>query len=127
MSEPLLDDCFTVMVELIPDNLTETPVYDEDFEQINKEEYLALYHLYQNIDELINVLLRDIYHIGTVHAYGSIVDCGQESLNSLQDLICHMNERNFPLPDYISFLNFSIKEDNGWGKEFDGMQLSKIL
>ncbi|MEW4371842.1 hypothetical protein [Paenibacillus kandeliae] len=127
MSEPLLDDCFSVMVELIPDNLTETPVYDEDFEQITNEEYLALYQLYQNIDEFITVLLRDIYYICAVHAYSSIVGYGKESLNSLQDLICHMNERNFPLPDYVRFLEFSLEEDDKWGKDFDGTKLSKIL
>jgi len=122
-----LEDCNSATAELIPENLMETKTYDEDFERISEDEYLCLYNLYQNIDESINILLRDIHELGVSHAYTNISGYGERSMDALETLISHMLNNDFPLPDIEPFLKSSIEEDDGWGNEFDGIKLSKIL
>ncbi|GIO86768.1 hypothetical protein J25TS5_37000 [Paenibacillus faecis] len=122
-----LEDCNLATAELIPENLMETTIYDEDFERISEEEFLRLYKLYRNIDKSIHILLRDLHELGVSHAYSSISGYGERSLESLRILICHMVEYNFPLPNIEPFTGSSIAENRGWGKTFDGTKLSKIL
>ncbi|AHN24324.1 hypothetical protein FC752_09795 [Lysinibacillus varians] len=122
-----LEDCHSATAELIPENLMETKIYDEDFERISEDEYLCLYRLYQNIDETIHILLRDIHELGISHTYTNISGYGERSVDSLQTLICHMLDYNYPLPSIEPFFKSSILEDDGWGYEFDGTKFSKIL
>lgn len=88
---------------------------------------LCLYRLYQNIDESIHILLRDIHELGVSHAYTNTSGYGERSVDSLQTLICHMLDYNYPLPSIEPFLKSSILEDDGWGYEFDGTKFSEIL
>ncbi|WP_339284244.1 hypothetical protein [Paenibacillus sp. FSL R5-0486] len=127
-STQYLDDWIDVIVELIPENLMEFSLYDEnEFERLSEDEFVYLSKLYLNIDNTIVIILRKIYELGISHAYSVIEGYGESSLNSLQKIIFFMNQNNFPLPDIQSFLIYSIKENRGWGDKFDGIKVSKII
>ncbi|MFK4304732.1 MULTISPECIES: hypothetical protein [unclassified Paenibacillus] len=123
-----LDDWNDIVVELIPENLTEFKTYEEEeFERLSKDEFIYLYSLYQNIDGSVDALLREIYDLGISHTYTVIEGYGESSLKSLERIIKFMIDYNFPLPSIDPFLKFSIEENRGWGHKFDGTKLSKIL
>jgi hypothetical protein len=123
-----LDDWNDIVVEIIPENLTELKTYEEEeFERLSKDEFIYLYNLYQNIDGSVDALLRGIYDLGISHAYTVIEGYGESSLKSLERIIKLMIDYNFPLPSIDPFLKFSIEEYKGWGDKFDGTKLSKIL
>ena len=123
-----LDDWNDVVVELIPENLLEYKIYEEEeFEHLSRDEFIALYKLYQSVEDSINVLLRYIYDLGISHVYTIIEEYGEDSLLSLEVLINFMIENKFPLPNIESFLKSSIVENRGWGNKFNGTELSKIL
>ncbi len=122
-----LEDCNRAALEVMPECILEFPEYDDDYEQISEDEYKILYELYQNLDESIDILLKRIYYVGVSDAYSSITNYSPGSLIQLQFIISCMREKDFPLPDPKEFMRFSILEDDGWGEEFDGTKLSKIL
>ncbi|MBU5354923.1 hypothetical protein KQI74_21735 [Paenibacillus barcinonensis] len=123
-----LDDWNEIVVELIPENLMEFESYEkEQFEKLSKEEFLYLFELYQRSDQLINIIIREIYELGVSHAYSVIEGKGRNSLHCLEKIIIFMKQNNFPLPDIHSFQSYSIKENRGWGDRIDGKELSKII
>jgi hypothetical protein len=123
-----LDDWDGIVTEIIPENLMEFREYeDHDFEYLDKSEFTYLYALYQNIDKKVDYLIRQIYYLGSSHAYSIIVEHGQRSLDELAILINYMMDNNMPLPDIKPFERFSIEENKGWGNRFDGRSISGIL
>lgn len=115
-----LEDCNTIANELIPEHVLEFKDYEKHcFELLSNEEFKILFQLYQNIDELINILLFKIHELGASHAYGSISGVGESSLRSLHGIIGAMEENNIPLPSINPFLKFSIEENKGWGNLFE--------
>lgn len=116
------------IAEIIPENLLEFNSYEEDdFEYIDKDTFKKLYELYQNIDTKVEFIIRQIFYIGSSHSYSRIDGCGQNSLDQLDILIEFMRSNSISLPDIKPFLKYSIKENKGWGNDFDGSKLSKIL
>lgn len=116
------------VAEIIPENLLEFKNYKEhDFEYLDESQFEYLYGLYQNIDERIGYLIRQIFYLGSSHSYSVIVDYGQRSLDELDRLVTFMVNNSFPLPDIGPFEKYSIDENKGWGNKFDGKTLSKIL
>lgn len=123
-----LDDWSGIIAEIIPDNLLEFRTYEEhDFEYLDEKTFKYLYNLYQNNDEKIDVLITSIYNIGTSHAYSVIEGYGQESLYELEILINYMTRNGISLPNIKDFEQFLILENKGWGKRFDGKNVSCLL
>ncbi len=123
-----LDDWNGIISEIIPENLLEFVSYKEhDFEYLDEDNFRYLYQLYQNIDEKIDYLMSAIYDIGASHSYSVIEGYGQKSFNELARLIDYMIKNHIPLPDVDSFRRFSIEENRGWGNEFEGKTLSRII
>lgn len=123
-----LDEWSGIISEIIPYNLLEFRIFEEhDFEYLDEKTFKYLYNLYQNSDEKIEVLMTSIYNIGTSHAYSIIEEYGQESLYELEILINYMTKNGILLPDIKEFEQFSILENKGWGKRFEGKKVSYIL
>lgn len=123
-----LDDWSYKLNEIIPDNLLEFDAYERhSFEYLNKDDFYYLYDLYQNIDEKIIYYMESIHSIGTSHIYSQIIDYGAESFECLKKMIDYMKKNNLSVPNFNDFEQFSISQDNGFGYEFDGKQLSIIL
>lgn len=123
-----LDDWNGIISEIIPENLLEFVSYQEhDFEYLNEDDFNYLYSLYQNIDEEIDYIMSAIYDIGASHSYSVIQGYGQSSFYELGELIAYMLEHHIPLPDIDSFRRFHIEENKGWGNEFEGRTLSRII
>ena len=123
-----LDDWSGMIAEIIPDNLLEFRAYEEhNFEYLDERSFEYLYHLYQKIDENIDVLMTAIYNTGTSHAYSRIEKNGKESLRELEILVKYMEKIGVPIPDVTEFKQFSILENRGWGDRFDGKNISGIL
>lgn len=122
-----LEYCNTIANEIIPENLLEFSDYNKhDFEFLSKDDFVALYELYINIDQRFNVLLFNIHELGASHAYGSIEGFGESSLKVLNEIIIITKELNVELPKIEIFLKFSIEENKAWGNLFDGKTLSKF-
>ncbi|MGE5472861.1 MAG: hypothetical protein ACM3UU_01430 [Ignavibacteriales bacterium] len=116
------------IAEVIPENLLEFKTYEQhDFEYLEESQFEYLYNLYQNIDNRIGILIRQIFYLGSSHSYSVIVDHGQRSLEELDRIITFMIDNSIPLPDIELFKRYSIDENKGWGNKFDGTKLSKIL
>jgi hypothetical protein len=114
--------------EIIPENLLEFDNYEEsEFEYLSIEFYEYLVNLYQSLDDKINDFILKIYYLGTSHAYTNIENEGKTSLIVLQDIIDFMNKNNIIFPEYNNLICFSIDEDEGWGRKFNGKEYSLIL
>lgn len=116
------------ITEVIPENLLEFDTYEEhDFEYLEESQFEYLYNLYQTIDDRIGLLIRQVFYLGCSHSYSVIVNYGQSSLDELDRIITFMIDNGFPTPDIEQFKMYSINENKGWGKRFDGTKLSNIL
>ena len=58
---------------------------------------------------------------------GMVIGDGKESLKIIADTEMVLDRHGIPLPDHSKVLFSSIAERNGWGNDFDGRFLSRIL
>lgn len=123
-----LDDWSSFISEILPDNLLEFSTYEKHcYEFLEEKNFNYLYSLYNNTDKKVDKIMTYIFNIGTSHSYSIIENYGQESLYYLELLIGFMNKYEIPLPDLLCYEQFSILENNGWGRRFDGIKLFSIL
>ena len=116
--------------EIIPDCLTEFKDYDRhEFEFMPKDTFEFLYNLYTNTKnyEIINKLINKVYNLGISHSHSVIIGYGQASLNCIKDFLDFLSKNGLPIISTANFLQYSISEQEGWGKPIDGRKLSRII
>ena len=128
--DELWDGWLGKMVEIIPENMLEFNSYAEsDFECLSEEEYVALKSLYAGMPEGLNTLIDCVFESVNVYAYGSILGCGQDSLDVVDEAASVLEEAGVSLPDAEAVAFSSFEQKSGWGDNFDFMErgLSKII
>lgn len=119
-----LDEWHEITAEFIPDTILEyTSFNQDDFEFLSRSEFDTLSKLYKGSEKHICDIINHIFELGSVELYGKLTNEGVHVLNELMQIIVLMNKYEIPLPDFISFTNYSFNENNGWGKTFKRDQI----
>lgn len=124
-----LDDWYYEMAEFLPDSILEDDYYKtEEFEYLSEAEFYSLVELYkQESNMLIAQIFRFIFEMGTIDLYSTLEGEAKNSLMYLENIRDAMNQNNIEIPAIEPFIKYSYSENDGWGKDFDGRELSIIL
>lgn len=76
---------------------------------------------------LIAQIFRFIFEMGTIDLYSTLEGEAKNSLMYLENIRDAMNQNNIEIPAIEPFIKYSYSENDGWGKDFDGRELSIIL
>jgi hypothetical protein len=90
----------------------------DDLAFLSKDQFWKINAIYKKANKDVLRIIDLIFEIGTRDLYASIVNGSPDTLNYLQKIIDLMKQNNIPLPDYDLFKNYSISENEGWGREF---------
>lgn len=125
-----IDDWQDIVSDIIPSHLLEFDNYeDSDFETLTLNDYEKLYKIYVDCDEIINNVMLNIFFLGTSqnHKNEDTVVKVIPNINYIKDIINCLELNNMPVPNINSFKQYSATEKDGWGFDFEGRKLSKIL
>ena len=126
-SDPF-DEWYYRFMEILPEYLYEFDNYkDADFEYLSEADYNYYSVFLKDIDKDMEALMKAVTDLSMVYCYTNIPEKGEESIRIVEKAIKILKKHHIELPDIdaVSFSKFS--EKNGWGNEFDGKILSKIL
>lgn len=119
------DDWMYEVAEFLPENILEDK--PEDFEYITKNEYMSLKELYsKNLTE-INQMMKIIFNLGTIESYTRLLNNSPDTLLIIQEAIDILSVKGIEPVNTEHFQEYQNSECNGWGKEFDGRELSEFL
>ncbi len=122
------DEWYYHFSEILPEYLYEFNNYeDAHFEYLSKQDYNFYHALFKDIDKNMEELIVIPADISMIYCYTEIPENGKESIHLLNKAINILRKNNIrlPNPEKVSFSSFS--EKHGWGNQFDGAKLSKIL
>lgn len=124
-----LDDWYYEIAEFLPDSILEDTHYKtEEFEYLSETEFYSLVELYkQESNVLINQIFRLIFEMGTMDLYSKLEGEAKNSLICLKKINSAMTQNNIEVPAVEPFIKYSYSEENGWGRDFNGRELSIIL
>lgn len=123
-----LDDWFYEIAEYLPDSLLETDYYDkEDFEYLSEITFKNLKICYKESNVVLKKIFRLIFEIGTLEIYGKPENYSIETFKKLLEIVELMKKEEIELPDEKPFLKYKYNECDGWGKKFNGQELSVLL
>ena len=105
--------------------------FDEDLP--DSKELEMLLESYQQTNQQINLLVEDVFDIGTNDLWAGIGETSPDTLRPLQELIDLMYDQQIPLPSIEPFKQY-VFHKKGWdydlhafGEMFDGTQYSKFV
>ena len=92
----------------------------KDYQYLTKLEHDELLALYEATSPVVLSIVELTGDVGRTGIYTAIKDekGKRASIPYLQKLIDIMHENNIALPDITLFRQFSVSENNGWGREF---------
>ncbi|AEA42353.1 hypothetical protein [Fluviicola taffensis] len=98
--------------------LEEIPFEKKGCECINEKKHNELQLLYKNSNAEILKIINLIFDIGTRDSYSSISNFSPDTIKYLNEIISILEQNSIQLPNEKLFINQSISENQGWGKEF---------
>lgn len=120
-----LDDWLYELAEYMPNSIFEDTM--EDAEYITKDEFDYLYVLYSKTNQDILLFLEIIFKCGSCELYTKLYDYSPSTLEKLKEGIDILITNNIELVDVSAFRKYSFSECDGWGKCFEGKQLSIFI
>ncbi len=126
-NEPF-DEWWYRFMEILPEYLYEFDNYkDAEFEYLSEEDYNFYTKLLKDIDENMVELLVIPGDIAMLYSYSPIPGKGTKSIDLIKKATKILEKSNIKIPD-PSIVEFSsFDERNGWGNNFDGIQISSLL
>lgn len=124
-----LDDWYYEMAEFLPDSFLEGDQYNpEEFEYITEEQFYILLEIYTTeSNQVISQIFRLVFEMGTIDMYSKLENFAPNSLNCLEKINSIMYQNGIELPSITNQNKYSFRDNNGWGKSFEGKEESIIL
>lgn len=128
MNAQYVDNWFYETADIVPKFLLEDIKYDEEeFELIDEKKFHELYELYNRTNEIIKELIKLIFDLVSVELYGRIQGYSEGTIVIVKRVIQLCKKENIQLPDIADYKKYSFSIADGWGEDFEGRKLSKIL
>ena len=120
-----VDDWMYEIAEILPNSvMNDEP---DELEFLTEEEFYRLKKIYVNNSEYINKMMEIVFELGTVEIYSRIVDYSPSTLSKLQEGISILQNLGIQRISVERFKQYHYEEANGWGRKFDGKELSIFL
>lgn len=130
------DEWIDTFIEVIPQYLFEFDSYEEsDFENLTKDEYELFVELfsgvsdgeYMDCSDKVGYIINSLKLIEEVYAYSAVPGVGEESIDIILSICAVLESDSVEVPP-VELVEFSsFEEQNGWGNQFGGEDLSLIL
>ena len=119
------DDWIYEISEYMPENIKSDEF--EEFEEITFDEYIRLKKLYENLPEDISNMMNIIFEFASTVAYTRFLDNNPSTIKRLEKGMEILQKNKIDIVDYRQFEKYRFTEEEGWGKQFDGGELSMFF
>ena len=127
MNVEYVGDWFYQTAEILPECILEDEYNEDSYEFIDKRQFNELYKLYADTCKVIKQIIRLIFELGSRELYGRIQGCSESTIVVVEKVVKLCEKENIQLPDMADYKKYSFYVNGGWGGDFDGRKLSKIL
>ncbi len=128
MNVKYVDNWFYQTADIVSEFLLEDIEYDEEeFELIDEKKFHELYELYNCTNEIIKDFIKLIFDLVSVELYGRIQGYSEGTIVIVEKVIQLCKKENIQLPDIADYKKYRFSINDGWGEDFEGRKLSKIL
>lgn len=127
MNVKYVDAWFYETAEILPECILEDKYDEASYEFIDMKMFNELYKLYDDICEEIKQIIRLIFELVSIELYGRIQGYSEHTIVIVKKVIRLCEKENIQLPDIADYKKYSFFVNNGWGEDFEGRKLSKIL
>jgi len=120
-----IDDWMYEVAEYMPNSILEDTM--DDAEYITENEFKYLYDLYSKTIPNINSFLKIIFECGTCEIYSKLSNSSPSTLRKVDEAINILRVNAITLVEITPFEKYKYSECDGWGRCFNGNDLSIIL